>query len=274
MMSNNDNIEIIEEVVEQGSPAKWGCLLVFSPMVICGLALFGSVLFCGNTFGGIFGGIQNMFASIGNIFNFDLLPNSTTITSIPAIVERIKPLGQLVTTRVELATSRIEIATQYGIANVCNIGSLHSAQGFVEAGINLEGFTPENVIYDEVNNSYTLRLPAPTVTNCQLDPMEMIKYHDWGTSPICSADWDEMRRLASYEALIKFRDRAVDEGIIERAERQADLVVSNFVSSLTGATVNIEFVADDTVSYPRECMPQLPEPWIYNEDKKQWERGS
>lgn len=271
MPALDDEVEIIEEVVEESRRANWGCLLIaFSPMAICGLAILGSVLFCGNTFGNVWGGVQNAFASIGNIFNLNLFPGSTQIVSSPSIVERIRPLGQLVTTRVELATSRIEVSTRYGVANVCYIGALHSAQGWIEAGVNLDGFSPDSVIYDEVEDMYIIRLPEPTVTNCQLDPMQIIKYHDWGSTVACPANWDEMRLLASYTAVNNFRDRAVEEDIIGKAQRQADLILSNFVSSITGKPVVIEFIPASDIGYPRSCLPNPPSSWRYDDGEQRW----
>lgn len=269
-ISSEDSTQITEEIIEEGKQnPKWGSLLViFSPMAICGLAIFGSVFFCGNTFGNILGGIQNAFASIGNIFN--LFPSSTQITASPSIVERIRPLGQVVTTRVELAVSRIEVSTRYGISNVCYIGALHSAQGWIEAGVNLEKFSPSDVIYDEARDLYIVRLPEPTVTNCQLDPMQIIKYHDWGSTVLCPANWDEMRLLASYMAVNNFRDRAVEEDIIGKAKRQADLVLSNFISSITGKPVVIEFIPADQIVYPASCLPEPPSTWRYDDSARRW----
>lgn len=272
MPAPEDEVEVIEEVVVEGKSPNWGCLLIaFSPMAICGLALLGSVLFCGNTVGGIFGGVQNVFASLANIFNLDLFPSTTTVNSAPSIVQRVKPLGQLVTTRVELANSRIEISTRYGIGNVCYIGALHSAQGAIEAGVNLEGFSPENISYDETSETYILRIQKPTITGCQLDPMQIIKYFDWGATVACPANWDEIRLLASYEAVNKFRDRAIEEDIIGRAEQQADLILSNFVSSITGKPAIIEFIEPETpLALPSSCEPEPPNGWRYEEDNKQW----
>ncbi|PJF29918.1 MAG: hypothetical protein CUN52_05925 [Phototrophicales bacterium] len=271
-MNTTQDDEIIEQVIiERGRGTNWGCVLVaFSPVAICSLAILGSVLFCGNTFGNIWSGVQNVFSSIGSIFNLNLFPGSTQIVTSPSIVERIRPLGQLVTTRVELANARIEVSTRYGVANVCYIGALHSAQGSIEAGVNLDGFSSENVTYDEARDMYILRIPQPTVTNCQLDPMQVIKYHDWGDSVVCPADWDEMRLLASYEAINNFRDRAVEEDIIGKAERQADLILSNFVSSITGKSVLIEFIPATEMIYPRSCMPEPPSTWRYDEEAKRW----
>lgn len=271
-MNTTQDDEIIEQVIiERGRGTNWGCVLaVFSPVAICGLAILGSVLFCGNTFGNIWTGVQNVFASIGGIFNLNLFPGSTQIVTSPSIVERIRPLGQLVTTRVELANARIKVSTRYGVANVCYIGALHSAQGWIEAGVNLDRFSPDNVTYDEARDMYILRIPQPTITNCQLDPMQVIKYHDWGSTLACPANWDEMRLLASYEAIINFRDRAVEEDIIGKAERQAELILSNFVSSITGKSVSIEFIPATEMVYPRSCMPEPPSTWRYDEEAKRW----
>jgi hypothetical protein len=273
---SRDEDEFIEEIVEEdGQSPSWGCLIaMFSPLAICGLLLFGSVLFCGNTVGGIFGGVQNLFASLGSIFSLEIFPSTTTVNSAPAIVQRIKPLGQLVTTRVELANSRIEISTRYGAGGVCFIGALHSAQGAVEAGVNIEAFTQENVFYNAATDTYTIRVARPTITGCELDPMQIIKYYDWGATVACPANWDEMRLLASYDAVNKFRDRAIEEGIIRRAEQQADLILSNFVSSITGKPVIIEFIDPQTpFALPSSCEPEPPNGWEYDDDQDQWVRN-
>jgi len=273
MPAPEDEVEVIEEVVVEGKSPNWGCLLIaFSPMAICGLALLGSVLFCGNTFSGIGSSFANILNGIAGIFNFTLFPSETTVTSTPAVVKSIKPLGQLVTVNAQFAIANIEVSTRYGVANVCYIGALHVAQGNVEAGIDLIGFNEEDVTFDAQNDQYTIRIPKPNLTGCYLDPIATSAYHNWGATVACPANWDEMRRIASYEAINKFRDSAIEGGLLDRAQEQADLVISNFVSSLTGKAVKIEFVEPEGVNYPASCMPTPPDPWIYNEDEKRWER--
>jgi len=198
-------------------------------------------------------------------------PTMRTYTS-SAIVQQVQPLGQLVTYRMPFAKANIEVIVSYGVANVCRIGALHTAEGLVEAGIDLQQLNPESISFDSTTNTYQIKLPAAQITSCSLDPMNVVQYHTFGEVVVaCPADMDEIRRMASYVAINDFRDAALEIGILEEAQGQARQVIQSFVQGLTGATVEISFEqTPDQSVLPGSCEPNPPGNWIYEAETKEW----
>lgn len=197
---------------------------------------------------------------------------SARVSSSSSIIQSIRPLAQLTSVQVQMAKADVLVEIRYGAANICNIWANHIAQGTNSAGINFDAIRPEDMRYDSETNTYYLTLPPAQITNCQLDPMQTQQYTSGGMTPLCPANTDEMRRIASYEALIGFRDDAIESGILERAQSESATVVSNFVTALTGSDVEITFRDVDATTFPATCMPDLPGGWRYNADESRWVR--
>lgn len=194
------------------------------------------------------------------------------VFSTQTIVQSIKPLGYLTSLRVQMAKADILVNIRYGAANVCNIWANHVAQGSIEAGIDLSGIRPEDITFDAERNLYHLILPSAQITSCSLDPVATQQYASGGITPLCPANTDEIRRLASYEALIEFRNDAVENGILQQAQSQGEIVISNFIRALTGKDVEIEFRSPTQLIFPQSCMPEPPSPWFFNEQENRWVR--
>jgi hypothetical protein len=207
---------------------------------------------------------------IGGIFNS---PPTAGVASSPTVLQGIRQLGSLTSTSAQLATADLSINIRWGIGNVCSATAHHISQGTIEAGVDLTKITTDQIKFDEFKNEYTLTLPSPTLTNCIIDPVSTRQYQVTGTSAVCTTNRDELRRLASYEALIKFRDDAIQGGILERAQRDTDLLLSSFLAGLSnGATVNIIYEESEGINYPITCSPTPPEPWIFDENINRWKK--
>lgn len=191
------------------------------------------------------------------------------------IIQRIEPLGELVTYRYPIAEAGREIQMQFGLGGICSVGANHVIQGEVQAGIDLDQLAEGDVTNDKAINTYRIVLPAARLTSCTLDPIDTQQYQRWGSTPFCPADFDEIRRLASYDALVDFRDAAISEGIFEDAERQAKVVLENFIGALTESTIIIDFTARENVlvNADSSCMPVPPDGWSYSEQNGQWEKN-
>ena len=73
--------------------------------------------------------------------------------------------------------------------------------------------------------------------------------------------------------MIDFRDDALDGGILDRAQLEAQLVIGNFVQALTGTQAEIIFsdpVSDQQSALPESCEPQLPAGWLFEETTRAW----
>ncbi|MBZ0288807.1 MAG: DUF4230 domain-containing protein [Anaerolineae bacterium] len=209
---------------------------------------------------------NNTLNTILNIFQPNSGPQTATITSTQTLLQGIQPLGQLVSVRTELAKADIRIGIQGGALNACGFSADHVAQGAVEGGIDLTGITENSINYDAATNTYTLRLPAPQLTSCNIESIR--QYSRSFTT--CAVDWDEARVLAEYRALLDFRDDALEGGILNRAQVEAELVIRNFVELLTESRVQIIFQQPETVVLPRSCTPDMPEGWQIDAQTGQW----
>ena len=193
--------------------------------------------------------------------------HTPTPTPIPSriIIEQIQPKGQLVVVSVEVARADIHITVDDG--RWCSHNGDFVAQGAIEAGIDFGALDEDNVTYDWATDSYTLHLPAPGLTSCRI---EYIRQYSNSFS-LCNPDWDRVRILAHYEAVSSFVDKVIEEGLLERAKDQADLVLGSFVSSFTGKSVNVEFDAETAPPVlPSSCEPDIPSGYSFNDESNEW----
>lgn len=190
---------------------------------------------------------------------FDLAPRSANVASTRTIVSSLQPLGQLVTTRTEVAHADIFVSINAGIFNLCGHGANHVSHGVVEAGIDFTSIDESNVSFDETHDRYTLTLPPPIVTSCRL---EYFRQYDQSYTA-CRVDWDTVRRIAEHESLTKFAEDMVAGGILDRAKLDATVQMSAFVNALTGSQVLIEHAnADGEIALPPSCKPEIPDNWV------------
>ncbi len=200
-------------------------------------------------------------------------PATGSVTSSQTIVNRIQPLGQLVSTSAQVARADIEVRIQQGALGVCNHRSNHVATATIEAGIDLLQVSPDSVRYNEETDTYTLLLPRPTIIGCSMDFID--QYDRQVNGPTCSVDWDDARQIAQYEALVEFRDEAVESGLLVTAERDAASALTSFVGALTGSDVVVEFMdTEETLTNPAAgCSPEPPRDWQTDPLTGEWLRN-
>lgn len=221
----------------------------------------------------VVGGVIN---GLRGLFNVSSLPLTASVIDTPSIINSVLPLGQLVTVNVQLAQADISVNMHGGgVANNCYSSAMHVAVGAVEAGVDLSQLDDTAARYDEATETYYLALPTPRLTSCRI---EYIRQYDRSSTALCggAVDWDEARLLANYNALEDFRNTAVEGGIIQRAEREARVVMESFVRALTQKKVVVSFSnADDQgAAVPPSCIPQIPQGWEYSEQDQTWQKVS
>lgn len=242
-------------------PERSGCfwlslvLIVF--IVAFGAVVVALILSSSNTLNALIGGVQNAFnpAPVANV------------TSAATIINSIQPLGELVTVNAQLAKPDLNVNITQGLLNACSFSTSYVAQASINAGIDLMAVGPDQIAYNALTDTYTITLPAPRLLSCSVDYIDQYA----ASTTLCSVDWDSARQIGQYIALQEFRQDALDSGLLERARRQAELVVGNFVGSLTGSRVQILFedAAGDT-ALPPSCQPPLPGSWTYDDKTQTW----
>jgi hypothetical protein len=193
-------------------------------------------------------------------------PITANVFSTQSIIQRIQPLGQLVSTSVQMAKADVYVGVTEGALNACGHSANHVVQGAVEAGIDLTRLTEADVSYDEGSDTITLTLPAAEITSCRID---FIRQYDQSATA-CNVDWDSERILAHAVALQSFRDDAIEGGILDRAQDEARLVFGNLVETITGKRVVIEFRPPENVTFPESCQPEIPGGWWFDPATNQW----
>jgi len=232
-----------------------GCLIFV--VVIIGALIF----FTGST-------LTSVLGSVGGLVGLDQINQPAVATVVPSqtIVQGIQPLGQLVSVSVQMAKAGVFVGVGQGMLNACGFSANHAVQGAVEAGIDVVQITEEDVRYDDARDVYILTIPSPQLTSCRVD---MIDQYDESFST-CNPDWDGVRQLAQYQALVDFRDDAIEGGILNRAETETRFVLANFVRSLTGRSVEVVFETPEMPIYPPSCNPEIPAGWRFDPTNGHW----
>jgi hypothetical protein len=243
----------------------WATLrLILLPFLGVVLALLGAAWLAVSLLNGI-----NPLAFLTERINE---PNQARVYTSPTIVTNIKPLGQLVSIRVELAQADISVGIRGGVLNFCGHSAQHVARGIIEAGVDLTLIDDASVSYDTAKNEYTLMLPAPQITSCNVPYIRQYEKSGGGV-PGCTTDWDTVRMLAQTTVMDAFVSDALEGGILGRAEDQAKNAVSNFVKSLTGSNVVVNFAPQEaTPKLPDTCKHDAPSGWQFDEKERAWYR--
>lgn len=179
-----------------------------------------------------------------------IIPNDIYIPP----VERIQALSRLTTTRFnysEIVTGQVDmpawLATLYGD------GLVMVAVGHIDAGIDVSQITQEDVSYDAATNTLSLSLPAPTIQNCFLD--ENQSYTVQRNTAIFASGVTNLEDQTRRYAIRQYRDRAIENGILDEAKTKVDTVLKEFLG-IVSSDVQIEIsfkepLADAT--YPDNC---------------------
>jgi hypothetical protein len=190
-----------------------------------------------------------------NLIPLPWLPNLNAPPTISAtiVLERIQQLSQLTTTRYNFSsvvTSEREmpplLASLYGERLVM------VAVGSVTAGVDLGQLQEGDIVRD--GDTLVINLPAPTLQECFLDEnASYIVSRDTGVFARNAPNLDtEARRFA----VEQFRVQALERNVLTEAAVQAQTVVSQFASALSGVqTVRVNTAPPDpNAPLPASCQ--------------------
>lgn len=197
--------------------------------------------------------------------------NTTSIYSSPVVLREIHELGQLTTASHTLNNPNVSITIWNGLLDVCGITARHVALGEIKAGIDLNHITEEHILFNESSNEYTMVLPQPSLMSCNITSIN--QYNTSGRSIFCDTNLDMLRQLAEYQALIEFRDGAVQENILDTARLEAHRQLSQLIRTTSGdQTMKIVFDEGVSVTDDLTCRPSPPEGWVYDENNSRWKK--
>ncbi len=257
------NLDTPEETARErllwGARGAAGCLLILL-VIVFGVALV--------TAGSINGALDRAQGAVR--FIVDAPPPEASTVSSQTIVTSVQPLGQLVSTSAQFAKADITVNVTQARLNACGHSARHVVEGTIDAGIDLQNFDEGSVVYNETTDTYTVTLPPAQLTSCRIDFID--QYDRRFPAAVCGIDWDELRQIANYRAVVELREDALEAELLERAERDAQDVVGNFVRALTGSNVEVQFAeaADGVVPVPSSCEGEIPEGWRLDPATQTW----
>jgi len=230
-----------------------GCLWGLTGAIGCVAILvglfFGLIFITGSTIASLIGDFP--IINLSGLFGERIEVTVPTGVVLPPI-EPIQALSELTTTRYNYAnivSSQSDMPAV--LARLYGESLVMVAVGHIEAGVNINEITTEDLTFDAESGVLTLRLPAPTLQSCFLNENESyVAERRTGLFARPSPDLDsDSRRFA----LRQFRDQALEEGILEETANEAEAVMREFLSVVVpDVPIQIEMA-------PIDLSTQLPD---------------
>lgn len=175
-------------------------------------------------------------------------------------------MGTLVTASQQVDAD-VSIGIRSGLLNLCGASVDHVVEGTIEAGVDLSQVQASDITHDILSDSWVLQLGAGTMHSCRIDYIRQIGH----SRSVCRQDWDSYRLLAETAVLPQLRNEALAEGLLAKAEQQAELVLGNFLSAVTGSpNVTVVFESEPETIFPESCLREPPSGWKFDEESDSW----
>jgi hypothetical protein len=156
----------------------------------------------------------------------------------PTVVESIQKLSELTTVEM-IEHTTIEKGEDYGWLNVVRGDRLFLfAVARIGAGVDLSELSAESFVVDSENGTVLVRLPAPEITYSYLDS-EATRVVDRDTGLLHKGD-PQLESEARRQAEQILTEQALAAGILETAQENAELAVSELLHGLGYSHVMIE----------------------------------
>jgi hypothetical protein len=216
-----DNYDEYEDDYEEGGRCA-GCAWGVAGMLGCitiPLAALVLLVFLGiNTVSGIFDGITSIFSPSQRVYK---------VMSAPMVLESVQGMGRLTSARYNYSTvitmvgeSRIPILDRDDLTMV--------VVGYVDAGIDLTALTEADISI--AGDTLTIQLPPPELHNCVLNEFESYVVSR-ETGLFVSAAPEVDAQVRQY-AILQFQYAALEDGIFDEANFQAQTVIEPFISMM------------------------------------------
>ena len=113
----------------------------------------------------------------------------------------------------------------------------------IEAGIDVSQISSDDILFDEVNNILSLSLPYPTLQSCYLD--EQQSYIVQRNTAAFGVPLNNLEDNIRQQALLDYRNRAIEEGILTTAQTEAERVMRDFLGIILNpeTTLIVQFEA-------------------------------
>lgn len=187
------------------------------------------------------------------------------------LAHSVANMGTLVTASQEIEVE-VEVGTSAGLLNRCWASVEHDVVGTIEAGVDLSQVQGSDFTHDIFTNSWVAKLGTARVHSCRIDYIRQSAYQTAGIVSLgCNREWDELRLLAETAILPELRKEALAEGLLAEAELEAEVVLGNFLSAVTGSpNVTVVFESEPVTEFPESCLREPPTGWKFDEESDSW----
>jgi hypothetical protein len=233
--------EVTANATNKRSGCLWGITGALGCLVILMIPFVVAVIAGTTTVNSIIENAREIFSS-----------EPVITISANTVLDRVQTMSQLTTVRYNyssMVTTERDmpelLSTLYGDRQVM------VAVGHVNAGINLQQLTPDDITID--GDTLTLRLPPPQLQDCFLNEQQSyVVSRDTGlfASPATNMDV-EARRYA----VRQFRDMALEAGILDEVQTQSAVALQELLSLVDPE--NIQEI--QVVAAPQNLNAPLPE---------------
>ncbi|NDJ17798.1 DUF4230 domain-containing protein [Myxacorys almedinensis] len=171
---------------------------------------------------------------------FQQQPPAPKVDTRSVVIQQVREASEL-TTAIYTMEAVVPAQQDAAIAGfvVGTTKLLYIARGEIRAGVDLSALTPENV--NVTGDTLRLRLPPPRLLDQKIDVAKSGVYdYNRGFLGLGPDTAPELQRLAQAEALKKIQTAACAEGVLEKANDRAKLVVSQLIRVSGVNTVVVE----------------------------------
>lgn len=171
-----------------------------------------------------------------------------TYSTLPAVIEQLKPLSRLETEEYFLSTV-VEATKPRFIGGVGEEKLVLIACGRVIAGVDLSKIQEEDIRSE--GSTVTIKLPAPEIFETVLDEESGCTYIYDHSHPILTEPSKELGSEARQRALEGFRQTALANGILEKAYVRAQQEIARLLLLAGYETVEFTDIGDE-ILLPQE----------------------
>lgn len=242
----DDDVDDIDlAMADSRSGCAWFLLGALGCLTLPLVALLVVIIMGLNTVGGVLDGVRSIFDPPPPVYNF---------YSPALVLDRVQSLSQLTVTRYNFSNVvHTEREMPYVLSALYRDRLAMVIVGHVNAGIDLSLMTEADIRSD--GETLTLRLPAPALQDCFLNERgSYVISRETGLFTSGAPQLDlEARRFAVHE----FREAALEDGILERVNEQAQATLTGFLNAFApadGQPIRIVTTPPDPLAaHPASC---------------------
>ncbi len=294
----------IQPQSQSGGPGCMKVMGILTLLMLLAMLVLGFLAW--NSVGGLFGGIRKGFEDFGESVTRRVDEFGDSVAALPQSVadsvnESLANISETVSsavedalrtemradleTRVLLAESLnlkgmlvtasqdgdadVKVGVQAGLLNLCGASVNHIVEGTIEAGVDISQVQADDIFHDPLNDRWVLNLGAAGLHSCRIDYIRQQGH----SITACHQDWDAYRLLAEAAAIEEIRDEALAGGLLAGAEQQAQVVLGNFLSAITGSdNITVVFESEPNIEFPESCLREPSTGWVFDEESDTWKR--